>query len=105
MMEVEKLCERLLAKMEAMKADRKTDKEDFMGRMDANRKAWREKADANMKAWGKKSSGCGLRQRIPERRRWPAKRWRHVKKRKSHPQWTGNLRLQKNDTSPRRTPK
>jgi hypothetical protein len=38
--------------MEEMKADRKTDKEDLMARMDADMKAWREKADADMKAWG-----------------------------------------------------
>jgi hypothetical protein len=43
-MEMEKLCERLLAKME-------TNKEDFLARMDANMKAWREKADEDMKAW------------------------------------------------------
>jgi hypothetical protein len=46
MMEIEKLCQHLLAKMETdkeeMKANRKTDKEDFMARMDANMKAWGE---------------------------------------------------------------
>jgi hypothetical protein len=54
-MEIEKLFECLLAKMETdkeeMKADRKTDKEDFMARLDANMKAWQEKADTDMKAW------------------------------------------------------
>jgi hypothetical protein len=60
MMDMGKLCEHLLAIM-------KTDN-DFLARMDAKMKAWREKADADMKAWGKKSAGCSLRQRIPERR-------------------------------------
>jgi hypothetical protein len=54
MMEIEKLYESLLAKMETnkeeMKADRKTGK-DFLAKMEAM-KAWREKVDADMKAWG-----------------------------------------------------
>jgi hypothetical protein len=42
---------KLDANQEKAEADRKTNKEDFMARMDANMKAWREKADADMKAW------------------------------------------------------
>jgi hypothetical protein len=43
-MEMEKLFERLVAKMDAK---RKADKEE----MEADRRAWREKADADRKAW------------------------------------------------------
>jgi hypothetical protein len=70
MMDMEKLCERLLAIMdtnkedlmakldakldanqEEMKADRNTDREEMLARMDASMKSWRENADAEMEAW------------------------------------------------------
>jgi hypothetical protein len=55
MMEIEKLCERLLAKMETDKeglmakldAKIKTDKEDFMAKLDAVRKADKEEREAD----------------------------------------------------------
>jgi hypothetical protein len=46
MMDMEKLCQRLLVKMEA---DRKTDKEEMLAKMDANMKVYQEKMEANRK--------------------------------------------------------
>jgi hypothetical protein len=95
MMDMEKLCERLLAKME-------THKEDLMAKLDAKRKTTKKiswqvrtpKDEPGEKKWlqkeepgEKKSAQCGLRQRIPEQRRWSAKRWRHTQKKKTRPQW------------------
>jgi hypothetical protein len=112
----------------ADREERKKDKDDFMAKMDADqamvetkRKKDKEDLMAELDAYQAKTEAVLLAMQVmdtshmemvaeskpkrEEMRCLPAKRWRHFKKRRNRPHWIGNLRRQKNDRSPRRTPK